>query len=257
MARAPDIRAGQARELFLAGKPLIEISKLLNVPEGTVRSWKNRYKWEEESNATLRKPECNVAKERGGQPGNKNAAGHGGTGPPGNKNAIRTGEFESLFFDTLSQDEQKLIEAMPLGKEELLLQEIQLLTVRERRMLQRIDDLNQAAGNQAEKKNAGMTAVKRKGGVGANGPVDVTEYEGVIGQVQSVEDALTRVQARKQKAVDSLHRFGYDDSRLELEMMKVELGMLKDAGQEPGMEDDGFMDAMNNTASNVWGDENA
>lgn len=31
--------------------------------EGTVRSWKNRYKWDGESNATLRKKECNVAKQ--------------------------------------------------------------------------------------------------------------------------------------------------------------------------------------------------
>lgn len=45
MARAPDPRVSQARELFLAGKKLVEISEALGVPEGTVRSWKNRYGW--------------------------------------------------------------------------------------------------------------------------------------------------------------------------------------------------------------------
>lgn len=53
MARVPDARAEQAKKLFLSGKKLIEIAQLLGVPEGTVRSWKNRYKWD---NATLQKP---------------------------------------------------------------------------------------------------------------------------------------------------------------------------------------------------------
>ena len=52
MARAPDVRMEQARELFLEGKKLIEISELLKIPEGTIRSWKNRYDWD---NATLQK----------------------------------------------------------------------------------------------------------------------------------------------------------------------------------------------------------
>lgn len=67
MARAPDARAEQAKELFLSGKKLIEISEALGVPEGTVRSWKNRYGWESNANATLQKPKRNVAKRKGGQ----------------------------------------------------------------------------------------------------------------------------------------------------------------------------------------------
>lgn len=63
MARAPDQRVEQAKELFLNGKKLIEISEDLKIPEGTVRSWKNRYGWGKNGNATLRKKKCNVAKE--------------------------------------------------------------------------------------------------------------------------------------------------------------------------------------------------
>ncbi|MGL5655370.1 MAG: terminase small subunit [Fusobacteriaceae bacterium] len=36
----------QAKELFKNGKLLIEISKQLGVPEGTVRVWKKRYNWD-------------------------------------------------------------------------------------------------------------------------------------------------------------------------------------------------------------------
>ena len=59
MARAPDARMEQARDPFLEGKKLIEISDLLKIPEGTIRSWKNRYDWDnatlQRRNATLRK----------------------------------------------------------------------------------------------------------------------------------------------------------------------------------------------------------
>ncbi len=58
MARAPDPRIEEAKAMYLEGKKLIEIAKTLDLPEGTVRSWKNRYKW----NATLQKTKCNVAK---------------------------------------------------------------------------------------------------------------------------------------------------------------------------------------------------
>ncbi len=48
LARAPNARAQQAKELFLSGMKLIDISRQLNVPEGTVRRWKSTYKWESE-----------------------------------------------------------------------------------------------------------------------------------------------------------------------------------------------------------------
>ena len=47
----------KAKELFDKGFSLIQIANELNVPEGTVRSWKNRNKWTNrnatDKNATL------------------------------------------------------------------------------------------------------------------------------------------------------------------------------------------------------------
>lgn len=59
MARAPDPIKEKAYELYKSGKKLIEISSLLNIPEGTVRSWKNRYKWDSNNSATLQKKKSN------------------------------------------------------------------------------------------------------------------------------------------------------------------------------------------------------
>lgn len=259
MARAPDQRVEQARELYAKGLKLIEIAGTLGVPEGTVRSWKNRYDWD---NATLHKKKRNVAKKKGGQPGNKNAEGHGGTGPPGNKNAIKTGEFEALFFDCLEPDEQQLIQKVQPNKEQLLLQEIQLLTVRERRMLKRIETLKnieQTAADEnwesEEQVPAGMSVTGYRSGIEKGKPTVLKEYEGILGQIQSIEDALTRVQARRQRAIEALHKFGYDDARLELAAMQLEFEMSKQDVQQEETGDDGFLSAMNVVAQEVWGDE--
>ena len=48
MARAPDKRIEQAKEMYLQGQRLVEIASQLNLPEGTVRRWKCTHKWENE-----------------------------------------------------------------------------------------------------------------------------------------------------------------------------------------------------------------
>lgn len=127
MARAPDERIKQAKAMYLKGLKLVEIASQLNLPVGTARRWKSTHKWDNERS-------------------DKNSERSHKKGPPiVNKNAVKTGEFETLFFDALEEDEKRLISMVRLDKEQLLLQEIQLLTVRERRMLKRIEDLKQAA----------------------------------------------------------------------------------------------------------------
>ena len=109
MPRAPDPRVGEAKELFDQGMKLIDIAKQLSVSEGTVRSWKSRYKW---GNATLQKKKRNAAKHRGGQPGNKNAVGHGA--PKKNKNAEKHGFFSKYLPEETFSIIQDIDEQDPL-----------------------------------------------------------------------------------------------------------------------------------------------
>lgn len=113
MARAPDEKSIKALELYKQGLKLVEIANQLGVPEGTVRCWKNRYKWD---NATLQKDNCNVAKrKRGGQPGNKNAIGNkGGAAPAGNKNAEKHGFFAKWLPDETFEIFQEIQQKDPL-----------------------------------------------------------------------------------------------------------------------------------------------
>lgn len=57
MPHKSDTRIENAKVLYLSGMKLIEIAKELGVPEGTVRSWKNRYKWD----CNVANDKCNVA----------------------------------------------------------------------------------------------------------------------------------------------------------------------------------------------------
>lgn len=232
MARPRSPNRDKAFQLWLeSGKKrkLKDIAAEIQVSEEQIRKWKNQDKWDK---VTLPNRKSNVTKRnKGGQPGNRNAAGHGGTGPPGNKNAVTTGEFEALLFDCLDEDEKRLAEAVPEDKRQLLLQEIQLITVRERRMLKRIEAIRNSDGDQGDSfPEDGMTLVKRQ----TDFDKDLKEYRGKLGQIQAIEEALTRVQARKQKMIDSLHRFGYDDARLEIEMRNAQR-----AEKEAGMDDSG------------------
>lgn len=116
MARAPDERVGKAKELFSQGMKLIEIAKTLNVSEGTVRSWKSRYKWD----CNVAKVKRNVAKIRGGQPGNKNAV--GGGAPLKNNNAEKFGFFRKY----LPEETVSIIEEMPKDPLDILWDQIQI-----------------------------------------------------------------------------------------------------------------------------------
>lgn len=90
MARAPDGRIEQAKAMYLKGMKLVEIASQLNVSEGTVRSWKSRYKWD-----------CNVANEK------RNVAKRKNEENSKNKKAIAD-EVDQVLENTDLTDKQRL-----------------------------------------------------------------------------------------------------------------------------------------------------
>lgn len=48
MARAPDPKVQQAKEMYLQGMKMADIAKELEKPEGTVRRWKHDHDWDNE-----------------------------------------------------------------------------------------------------------------------------------------------------------------------------------------------------------------
>lgn len=78
---------------------------------------------ESKLNGVLRKDTEYSKRKKGGQPGNKNALGHGGTGPPENKNAEKYGFFSKYLPDETKEIFDAIENANPL---DLLWHQIQI-----------------------------------------------------------------------------------------------------------------------------------
>lgn len=254
MSRARSPNRDKAFEIYKNSNGKIklkDIAEQLQVKDTQIRKWKSQDNWDEKLKGTLPKNKSNVTNDKKTKKVSKRAdsrltkESYPLQARPNNKNAVKTGEFESIFFDSLDLDEHRLIKSIDVEKKNLLIQEIQLLTVRERRMLKRI----------AKLKEKEMTLVSFKTGMERDKETDLNEYEGTLGQIQNIEEALTRVQDKKQKAINMLHRFDIDESKLDLEVMKTELAILKQGGDEGEVEDDGFIEALNAQVEEVWDDE--
>ena len=204
-----------AYEDYKKGMKYKEIAEKHKVSISTVKSWASRY-WKQKG--CNPKEKVATKKKKGAPIGNKNA-----TGPPGNKNAVTTGEFENIFFDTLEKDELNLIKSIELEKRKLLEQEIQLLTVRERRMLKRIEDL---------KHSQEVVIDTETHGTQGDSEVSLVNYESKLNKIQNIEEALTRVQDKKQKAIDTLHKFEMDELKANIDKEKLELEKYKTLGDE-------------------------
>ena len=118
MARAPDKRIEQAKEMYLQGQKLVEIASQLNLPEGTVRRWKCTHKWDNERSG---KKSERSHRKKGGQPGNKNAVGCGA--PDQNRNAEKYGFFSKYLPDETREIFSAIEQADPL---DLLWHQIQI-----------------------------------------------------------------------------------------------------------------------------------
>lgn len=117
MPRKPDERIEQAKKMYLEGLKLVEISKQLALPEGTVRRWKSTYKWDNERSD---KNSERSDKKRSAKLGNRNALGHGA--PKQNSNAEKHG----LFRKYLPEETFSIIQEMPEDPLDVLWDQIQI-----------------------------------------------------------------------------------------------------------------------------------
>lgn len=108
-----------------------ELAEEAGVPESSIRKWRSQDKWKEELSK----------KKRGGQPGNKNAAGHGA--PLRNRNAEVHGAYSTVHLDDLSEEERMYIESISLDTKENMLRELQLLIAKENDLRKKIKALDQ------------------------------------------------------------------------------------------------------------------
>lgn len=226
MGRARNPDRDKAKELWQNAAPdtlkLKDIAAQLGYPESTIRKWKCEDHWESERSGKKKRNAPKGKKKPGAPKGNTNAVGHGA--PVGNQNAVKHGGYSAILFDTLDEDEHSLIEQMDPNEEKMLIDEINLLTVRERRILQRIQEaqkapLGVACSVRTERKRAfdskedeALYYERIQEKIDAKERLPGREYtthtttEASYSIILKLEEALTRCQAQKQRAIDSLNK---------------------------------------------------
>ena len=135
MPRSP--KRDKAKELWLAHKGNITsvmLANILGIADSTIRKWKAQDKWDDELKKINKK-------NKGGQPGNKNAKGHGA--PKRNKNAVTHGGYAKVYFDDLTAEEQKLINNMSDNVMDNMLIEYRRLIIQEQRIRKKINELKE------------------------------------------------------------------------------------------------------------------
>lgn len=127
MARERNPAREKARQIWLDSGGTMTARQVAEAVGGTkpeqVRKWKSADGWAK----TLE--ESKPPRKRGGQPGNKNAAGAGA--PPGNKNAETHGAYSTVRIADLPPEQREYIEAITLDTEKNMLAELQLLFAKE------------------------------------------------------------------------------------------------------------------------------
>ncbi|MDX5484862.1 phage terminase small subunit [Bacillus pumilus] len=238
MARPRDPKRDEAFRLWKDSdgtRLLKDIADELGVTSSTVRKWKANDKWDDKFKGSAPKSKGSAPKRSGAPkgsenakgnkgnkrakapPGNQNAKGNrGGAAPKGNKNSFKTGEYETIMFEYMDEKEQKLfteVETDPLYQIDL---SIRLLSVRETRMMRLITkyengltDKQRTVLQQMRKMKDVVQAPDKNGLIK---PVPITNERLAVVQIEetdspqlekilSIEDALTRVTAQRDKAI--------------------------------------------------------
>ncbi|MEM5063953.1 phage terminase small subunit [Enterococcus faecalis] len=221
----------QAKKYYEKGWKYKDISEKLSVPLNTLKSWRKRDKWER-GGATKEVQPTN----RGAPKGNQNAIGNKGNSraspPKRNKNAVKTGEYETIFADMLSDEEKDIYSNLNDDPFFILNDEIRLLKIRQFRMMKRIKEAEKGLNDEEVERLQQLRKVKEPSSIG--GKV-VTVKREVLKDVQitrktfrklddilAIEDALTRISNQLTKAIKQQNALLANDAKLQLLKVQTE-----------------------------------
>ena len=186
----------KAYELHKQGKKNKEIAEILSVSINTVKSWSARH-WKklDESGKVRPKNKKGATKKKKVAPGDN--VNRGGA-PLHNTNALKHGGYSAIFWDTLTEEERAMIEEYHSDEEMMMIDEIKLLTVRERRLMQIINSYK------GDSKQLTVSTINTKKTSDKKETQTFVESNGNI--VMRLENELTNVQSKKTKAIEMLNK---------------------------------------------------
>ena len=249
MAIQRDPRRDEAKRIWLESngeKQLKDIASELNVSDSQIRKWKSIDKWSAELKSNVTNGKSNVTNQGGAPLGNQNAKGNKGNSraspPVGNKNALKTGEYETIFFETLSEEEKDIYSSLNDDPSFVLSEEIRLLKIRQLRMMKRIKKAESGLNDEEVDRLQQMRKIKtpiEKDGKKLEIKREVMQDVQVsrktyrkIDDILSIEDALTRISNQLTKAIKQLNALATEESRNKVcnnqaNKLEVEIDMLK------------------------------
>lgn len=222
-----------------------EIANKLGVSTSQVAKWKSQDKWDSEDlpndKEKSKKDNKSNGNKKGAPKGNKNAVGNGA--PLGSQNALKHGGYSNAYWDTLDEEEKSIINTLPQDEESLLIDQIKLYTVRERRVMLAINKLKAQKGEQilssafrSERKRTfkdkGEEALYQEKvaeavAAGERLPGEVyqisTNTENKQDAITRLESELTRIQRAKTQAIESLAKINLENQKIELMRDKNDL----------------------------------
>ncbi|HAP9801843.1 phage terminase small subunit [Enterococcus faecium] len=255
MARKRDPRRDEAKKIWLetnGEKQLKEIASELNVSDSQIRKWKSQDKWSAELKSNVTNGKSNVTNQGGAPIGNQNAKGNKGNSraspPVGNKNALKTGEYETIFFETLSDEEKDIYSNLNDDPSFALSEEIRLLKIRQLRMMKRIQQAETGLNDEEVERLQQLRNIKTPLDVGGKKleikrevmqDVQVTrKTRRKIDDILFIEDSLTRISNQLSRAIKQLSELSVQGKRAALmtaqaEKLNAEIRELNGGEDEP------------------------
>lgn len=260
MARSPNEKVKKAQELYRSGMKLVEIASRLDVPAGTVRRWKSTYRWdsEQQSERSEKKSERSESKKSVTKKVVADEV----------KQVIQNNDLtdkQQLFcihyircfnatkayqkaygcdYTTAMSEGSKCLRNPKIKDEIFCLKQERLNRefLSESDIFQKYADIAFADINDFVDIDAGFVTAKE----GIDGTI--------VSEVSNTQSGVKIKLANRMKALQWLS----DHMDLATEKQKAEIALLKAKVQMDDDEesaDDGFLDALNGTAAEDWGNE--
>lgn len=240
--RNPERIRSLERYIEANGKVTIaELAKVSGVSENQIRKWKSLDKWD---SLLKSKP-----KKKGGQIGNKNAAGKTPK-KDGNKNAETHGIYSSVRYEDLNDSEfAERIKNLKPNSKELMNEEIRSLLLKAAYLEEKLSNYNNADDNTfyidkivemitpkstKDKENDEVILIPEandpEGGKGYKTTIKSIMKSSAFERTRKIEDELNKVHGRIIKLIDSMKSREIEERRLNLEERKLKFAKDKVTG---------------------------
>lgn len=154
-------------------------------------------------------------RKRGGQPGNRNAAGSGKSRIR-NRNAVKHGGYCSMAY--LTEEELQILEDMELVDcEQALIEEISLYSFGERLLMREMQNLR------ASENEDGLYTAHTETFIKDGREISIQSEKAVIGLILRLQQVIRRVEHLKVEALVELAKIRHDRRDLEIRQARREL----------------------------------